>query len=105
MRIVMIGAGYVGLVTGTCLAEAGHTVTCVDKSAERIAALNKGIIPIHEPGLDALVQRNADAGRLIFTLSLADAMKGCEAAFIAVGTPPRPQDGVADLSHVLAAAE
>ena len=104
MRIVMIGAGYVGLVTGTCLAEAGHTVCCVDKDPARVRALKAGRIPIYEPGLEELVARNAEAGRLAFSTGLADVLRGADAAFIAVGTPPRPEDGVADLTHVLAAA-
>lgn len=104
MRIVMIGAGYVGLVTGTCLADAGHTVHCVDKDPAKVAALNSGRVPIYEPGLEEMTARNAEAGRLTFSADLALALRGAEAAFIAVGTPPRPEDGVADLTHVLAAA-
>lgn len=105
MRIVMIGAGYVGLVTGACLADEGHTVHCIDKAAYKIEALNRGEMPIYEPGLAELVGRNVDTGRLIFSSDLVGALKECEAAFIAVGTPPRPQDGVADLKYVMAAAE
>ena len=105
MRIVMIGSGYVGLVSGACFADFGHHVTCVDKDAGKIEALRAGEIPIFEPGLDELVARNADAGRLEFALELAEAMSGADAVFIAVGTPSRRGDGHADLSHVFAATE
>ena len=105
MRIAIIGSGYVGLVTGTCLAECGHHVTCVDQDAGKIAMLERGESPIYEPGLAELMARNRADGRLSFTRNLVEAMTGAEAVFIAVGTPPRAGDGVADLRFVLAAAE
>jgi len=104
MRIAMIGSGYVGLVSGACLAQFGHDVICIDKDADKIARLKKGEIPIYEPGLDKLVSDNAKAGRLQFGLDLADAVAKCDAVFIAVGTPTRRGDGHADLSYVYAAA-
>ncbi len=100
----MIGTGYVGLVSGACLADFGHHVTCVDKDAGKIAALSRGEIPIFEPGLDALVATNAAAGRLDFTTDLAAPVSEADAVFIAVGTPSRRGDGHADLSYVYAAA-
>jgi UDPglucose 6-dehydrogenase len=105
MRIVMVGTGYVGLVTGACFSEFGVDVTCVDKDAAKIDRLNKGGIPIFEPGLDKLVETNVKAGRLHFTTDLAKAVPGADAVFIAVGTPSRRGDGHADLSYVYAAAE
>lgn len=105
MKIAVIGTGYVGLVSGTCFSEYGHTVTCVDKDAKKIAALKNGIIPIFEPGLDVMVARNQSAGQLSFTTSLKEAMQGAEAVFIAVGTPSRRGDGHADLQYVFAAVE
>ena len=105
MRIVMIGTGYVGLVSGACFADFGHTVTCVDKDRAKIDALVAGEIPIFEPGLDELVASNVAAGRLSFTLDLAEALPEAEAVFIAVGTPTRRGDGHADLTYVYAAAE
>jgi len=105
MRVAMIGSGYVGLVSGACFADFGHTVICVDKNAEKIEALNRGEIPIYEPGLDVLVNGNRFAGRLSFTTNLAEAVKDADAVFIAVGTPTRRGDGHADLSYVYAAAE
>ncbi len=105
MKIAMIGTGYVGLVSGTCFAEFGHDVVCVDKDAGKIERLKRGEIPIFEPGLDTLVSDNAKAGRLTFTTNIADAVKGAEAIFIAVGTPSRRGDGHADLTYVFAAAE
>jgi UDPglucose 6-dehydrogenase len=105
MRIAMIGTGYVGLVSGTCLADFGHHVTCVDKDAGKIEGLHAGRMPIWEPGLEALVKANVDRGRLAFTTELAEAVKDAEAVFIAVGTPSRRGDGHADLSYVFAAAE
>lgn len=105
MKIAVIGTGYVGLVSGTCFSEYGHHVTCVDKDAAKIDALKDGIIPIFEPGLDVMVARNQAAGQLQFTTSLADAMDGAEAVFIAVGTPSRRGDGHADLQYVFAAVE
>ncbi|MDE2182502.1 MAG: UDP-glucose/GDP-mannose dehydrogenase family protein [Alphaproteobacteria bacterium] len=105
MRIVMIGTGYVGLVSGACLSEFGHNVVCVDKDVSKIAGLKEGTIPIYEPGLDEVVTTNAKAGRLAFETDLKVAMPGAEAVFIAVGTPSRRGDGHADLSYVFAAAE
>jgi UDPglucose 6-dehydrogenase len=104
MKIAMIGAGYVGLVSGACLADFGHEVVCVDNNPERVASLGRGEIPIYEPGLAALVKANEAAGRLRFTGVLAEAMAGAAAVFIAVGTPSRHGDGHADLSYVYAAA-
>ena len=105
MRIAMIGTGYVGLVSGACLSEFGHTVVCVDKEADKVAALRSGKIPIYEPRLDDVVATNVKAGRLFFEDSIATAVSGAEAIFIAVGTPSRRGDGHADLSYVHAAAE
>src|SRR5579864_504477 len=104
MRIAMIGTGYVGLVSGACFADFGHQVTCVDKDAEKIAALKRGEIPIFEPGLDPLVATNVKAKRLDFTTDLSAPVKDADAVFIAVGTPSRRGDGHADLSYVYAAA-
>jgi len=103
MRIAMIGTGYVGLVSGACFADFGHRVTCVDKDSGKIDGLNAGVMPIWEPGLEALVKSNADRGRLAFTTSLPDAVKEAEAVFIAVGTPARRGDGHADLTFVFEA--
>jgi len=105
MKIAVIGTGYVGLVSGACFSEFGHTVTCVDKDAGKIDRLLEGIMPIYEPGLDSLVDRNAKASRLFFTTDLESAMEGAEAVFIAVGTPSRRGDGHADLQYVFAAVE
>ena len=105
MRIAMIGTGYVGLVSGTCLADFGHHVTCVDKDQAKIEGLLAGRMPIWEPGLEALVKSNVDRGRLEFTTDLGKAVAGAEAVFIAVGTPSRRGDGHADLSYVFAAIE
>jgi UDPglucose 6-dehydrogenase len=104
MNVVMIGAGYVGLVSGACFAEFGARVTCVDKSPERIAALSRGEIPIYEPGLDDLVARNVAGGRLHFSGELAGPVAAADLVFIAVGTPTRRGDGHADLQYVYAAA-
>ena len=104
MRIVMVGSGYVGLVSGACLAQFGHDVICIDKDPAKIAALRGGKIPIYEPGLDRMVTDNAKAGRLSFDTTLADAVGKADAVFIAVGTPTRRGDGHADLSYVYAAA-
>src|SRR3954451_14663761 len=104
MRIVMVGAGYVGLVSGACFADFGHTVTCVDKDLQKIEALRRGGIPIFEPELDSLVARNVAAGRLSFTTDLATPVREAQAVFIAVGTPARRRDGVADMSYVRLAA-
>jgi UDPglucose 6-dehydrogenase len=103
VKIVVVGTGYVGLVTGTCFAESGNHVVCVDLDERKIATLRGGGIPIYEPGLEELVRRNTRERRLSFTTSLAEAMEGAEVAFIAVGTPPG-ETGEADLSYVLAAA-
>ncbi|WP_143542865.1 UDP-glucose dehydrogenase family protein, partial [Cereibacter azotoformans] len=105
MKIAMIGTGYVGLVSGVCFSDFGHEVVCVDKDVSKIARLKDGKVPIFEPGLEALMARNVAAGRLTFTLDLAEAMRDAEAVFIAVGTPTRRGDGHADLTHVMAAAE
>ena len=105
MKIAMIGSGYVGLVSGACFADFGHEVVCVDKDAAKIDRLNANIMPIYEPGLDALVKSNVDAGRLSFSTDVLRSVKGCDAVFIAVGTPSRRGDGHADLSYVYAAAE
>lgn len=104
MRVTMIGSGYVGLVSGACFADFGHVVTCVDTDAGKIEALNRGEIPIFEPGLDDLVAKNVREGRLSFTTELAGAVRGADAVFIAVGTPARRGDGHADLSYVYQAA-
>jgi UDPglucose 6-dehydrogenase len=104
MRITMVGTGYVGLVSGACFADFGHQVVCVDKNADKIAALQRGEIPIFEPDLDRLVEANARAGRLSFTTDLAEPVRNSDAVFIAVGTPSRRGDGHADLSYVYAAA-
>jgi UDPglucose 6-dehydrogenase len=104
MRIAMIGSGYVGLVSGACFADFGHTVVCVDKDPSKIERLNNNVMPIYEPGLDTLVASNVKAGRLSFTTDLAAGIEGAEAVFIAVGTPSRRGDGHADLSYVYAAA-
>ena len=105
MKIAMIGSGYVGLVSGACFADFGHEVVCVDKDAAKIDRLNANIMPIYEPGLDALVKSNVDAGRLSFSTDVLRSVKGCDAVFIAVGTPSRRGDGHADLSYVYTAAE
>ena len=105
MKIAMIGTGYVGLVSGVCFSDFGHDVVCVDKDAGKIERLNGGEVPIYEPGLDALMAKNVEAGRLSFTLDLAAAVQGADAVFIAVGTPTRRGDGHADLTYVMAAAE
>lgn len=104
MRIAIVGTGYVGLVTGTCLANVGVTVTCVDIDKEKIAKLKEGIIPIYEPGLEELVKKNTEKKRLSFTTSLKESLQGADAVFIAVGTPPN-EDGSADLKYVLAVAK
>ena len=104
MNIAIVGTGYVGLVTGTCFAETGVNVTCVDVNAEKIENLQKGIIPIYEPGLEDMVQRNVNAGRLHFTTALENCLDNVDIVFSAVGTPP-DEDGSADLSYVLAVAK
>ena len=103
MNLTVIGTGYVGLVTGTCFAEMGHRVTCVDVDEAKIARLRAGEIPIFEPGLESLVLTNVKEGRLHFTTSLPEAMTDSSVYFIAVGTPPG-EDGSADLQYVLAVA-
>src|SRR5512142_2710540 len=100
MRVAMIGTGYVGLVSGACFADFGHDVTCVDKDKGKIAALERGEMPIFEPGLNDLVAANKRGGRLKFTTDLPSAVKAADAVFIAVGTPSRRGDGHADLSFV-----
>src|SRR3712207_2985370 len=104
MRVAMIGSGYVGLVSGACFADFGHDVCCVDKDPAKIEALNRGEIPIFEPGLAELVAKNVREGRLTFTTELPGAVQHAEAVFIAVGTPSRRGDGHADLSYVYQAA-
>ncbi|WP_158916149.1 UDP-glucose/GDP-mannose dehydrogenase family protein [Caulobacter sp. S45] len=105
MRVAMIGTGYVGLVSGACFADFGHTVTCIDKDADKIARLERGEIPIFEPGLEQLVASNMREGRLSFATDATQAVREADAVFIAVGTPSRRGDGYADLSYVHAAAE
>ncbi len=104
MRIVVIGSGYVGLVSGACFADFGHDVVCVDKDQDKISSLEAGKMPIFEPGLDSLVESNRIAGRLAFSTELAASVRGAEVAFLAVGTPSRRGDGHADLSFVYQAA-
>ena len=103
MKISVIGTGYVGLVTGTCFAEVGIDVTCIDINQEKIDHLKKGIMPIYEPGLEEMVIRNYEAKRLHFSTNLGESIKGADVAFIAVGTPPG-EDGSADLQYVIAVA-
>ncbi|MCX8507758.1 MAG: UDP-glucose/GDP-mannose dehydrogenase family protein [Rhodobacteraceae bacterium] len=105
MKIAMIGTGYVGLVSGVCFSDFGHEVVCVDKDPRKIEMLTQGQVPIYEPGLDSLMEKNVAAGRLSFTGDLAAAVAGADAVFIAVGTPTRRGDGHADLTYVMAAAE
>ena len=105
MRITMIGTGYVGLVSGVCFSDFGHDVVCVDRDPRKIEMLDAGKVPIYEPGLDALMAKNVEAGRLSFTTDLVSAVDGADAVFIAVGTPTRRGDGHADLTYVMAAAE
>ena len=104
MKIALVGSGYVGLVSGACFADFGHEVVCIDKDETKIARLRDGIMPIYEPGLDALVESNVKASRLSFTTDLAEGIAGAKAIFIAVGTPSRRGDGHADLSFVHAVA-
>ena len=104
MKIAVVGTGYVGLVSGTCFAETGVSVTCVDIDNTKIENLKKGIIPIYEPGLENMVRINMEKGRLFFSTSLKESLVDCEAVFIAVGTPP-DEDGSADLQYVLAVAD
>jgi UDPglucose 6-dehydrogenase len=104
MKIAMVGSGYVGLVSGACFADFGHEVVCIDKDQSKIDSLENGVMPIYEPGLDALVEANVRAGRLSFTTDLAEGIRGAAAVFVAVGTPSRRGDGHADLSFVHAVA-
>lgn len=104
MKIAMIGTGYVGLVSGVCFSDFGHDVVCVDKDPGKIERLKRGEVPIFEPGLEDLLAKNVAAGRLSFTMDLAQAVEGADAVFIAVGTPTRRGDGHADLTYVMAAA-
>src|SRR5690606_22693687 len=101
--LAMVGTGYVGLVTGACFAELGHDVTCIDIDRDKIEKISSGILPIYEAGLDDLVKRNVEQGRLHFTSDIAEGVKGREAVFIAVGTPSE-SDGRADMRFVLGAA-
>ncbi|MXP08760.1 UDP-glucose dehydrogenase family protein [Pseudoblastomonas halimionae] len=105
MKIAMVGSGYVGLVSGACFADFGHDVVCIDKDDSKIEALRNGVMPIYEPGLDALVGTNVKAGRLSFSTDLAEGIRGASAIFIAVGTPSRRGDGHADLTFVHAVAK
>lgn len=105
VKIAVIGSGYVGLVSGACFAELGHEVVCVDRDVNKIASICNGQLPIYEPGLDDLVRRNVQAGRLSFSTDTIASVKGCEAVFIAVGTPSDAQSGHAELTYVFAAAE
>src|SRR5262245_34144480 len=104
MKIAVIGTGYVGLVTGTCFADSGNDVVCIDKDARKIDLLNSGGIPSYEPGLQEMVASNRADGRLTFTTGLADGVKAAQLVFIAVGTP-QSHDGAADLSTVWAVAD
>ncbi len=105
MKIAMIGAGYVGLVSGVCFSDFGHTVVCVDKNQSKLTQLNSGEVPIFEPGLKSLMQKNVTEGRLSFTDDIASALADADAVFIAVGTPARADNGHADLSYVYATAK
>jgi UDPglucose 6-dehydrogenase len=104
MKIIVVGSGYVGLVTGACFAESGVNVTCVDNNAVKIEQLKKGTVPIYEPGLEDIVRRNVEKERLVFTANIRDGIEGAEVIFVAVGTPPE-EDGSADLKHVLEVAQ
>ncbi|MCA9080418.1 MAG: UDP-glucose/GDP-mannose dehydrogenase family protein, partial [Planctomycetaceae bacterium] len=104
MKVVMLGTGYVGLVTGTCFADSGNDVTCVDINADKVARLQRGEVPIYEPGLTEMIQRNVAAGRLQFTTDASTCVPAAQCVFIAVGTP-QGDDGAADLSYVFSAAE
>src|SRR6266699_6815457 len=104
MRVALIGTGYVGLVSGACLADFGHQVTCIDKNAEKIAGLGRGEMPMFEPGLEELARSNARQGRLKFTTELSAPVRQADAVLIAVGTPSRRGDSHADLSYVYGAA-
>src|SRR5210317_661425 len=104
MKITIVGTGYVGLVSGTCFAESGISVTCVDIDQAKIEKLKQGIIPIYEPGLEDMVKTNLEKARLSFSSSLKDSIVDCDAVLIAVGTPP-DEDGSADLKYVLGVAD
>jgi len=104
MKIAVVGSGYVGLVVGTCFADSGNRITCVDVNADKIASLNRGEVPIFEPGLDELIKRNVEEGRLTFSTDVAGAIKASSVIFIAVGTP-QDEDGSADLRYVIAVAD
>jgi len=103
MKITIVGTGYVGLVSGTCFAETGLEVTCVDVDKKKIDNLNKGIVPIYEPGLERMIKNNVEKDRLKFSTSLKNSLNGCEVVFSAVGTPP-DEDGSADLQYVISVA-
>lgn len=105
MKVAVIGTGYVGLVSGTCFSEFGFDVWCVDKNKEKIDSLNRGEVPIYEPGLEALIRKNVEAERLFFTTDLKEAVRKAQVVFIAVGTPPDPKTGHADLTYVFDAAK
>ncbi|MGB3073602.1 MAG: UDP-glucose 6-dehydrogenase, partial [Candidatus Moraniibacteriota bacterium] len=105
MKLSFLGTGYVGLVSGACMAEIGHTVICADVDRAKIAKLNKGVIPIYEIGLEEVVERNVREGRLTFTTNLKAAIQQSEVVFMAVGTPEDPVTGEADLKYVVSAAE
>jgi len=105
MNVIMIGSGYVGLVSGACFSEFGNSVTCIDTDRTKSDALNKGIIPIYEPGLDALVEKNRQQGYLTFTSEYSAIIGDADLIFIAVGTPTRHGDGHADLTYVYQAAK
>jgi len=104
MRVVVVGSGYVGLISGACFADLGHNVTCVDANSEKIEALSRGKIPIYEPGLQRLISQNVRERRLGFSVHLGPSIRESDAVFVAVGTPSGRGDGHADLSHVYAAA-
>ena len=104
MKIAMVGTGYVGLVTGVCFAEIGHDVTCIDVDANKVAKMSQGLSPIYEPGLEDLMKKNLQAGRLSFTVNHREGFSGADVIYIAVGTPSNP-DGTADLSYVEQAAK
>jgi len=105
MKICMIGTGYVGLVSGTCFADIGHTVYCVDNNKDKIQKLNYGESPIYEPGLDELIKENSNANRLLFTSNLSEAVNKSDIIFICVGTPAKKNSSLVDLSYVLKAAK
>src|SRR5690606_29916589 len=104
VNVVMIGTGYVGLVTGTCFADRGKEVTCVDMDAKKVARLKQGEIPIYEPGLEEMIRRNVKGERLSFTTDVAEAVPTADCVFLAVGTP-QSEDGAADLTYIFKAAE